>query len=120
MPFDWREYLNLAQSLQGHSGGSFSQEAAFRCAVSRAYFAAFCHARNFARDRQSFKPSYKADDHYLLKQYFRKTGRTEIARKLDCLREWRNNCDYDDDVSNINRMLNDAIKHSSDIFEKIY
>lgn len=120
MPFNWREYLKLAQFLQGHGGESFSQEAAFRCAVSRAYYAAFCHARNFASVKQSFEPSYKAADHSLLKKHFSGTGRIDIARKLDCLRIWRNNCDYDDDVSNINQMLNDAIKHSSDIFIKIY
>lgn len=120
MPFNWREYLNLAQSLQGHSGGGFLQEAAFRCAVSRAYYAAFCHARNFARDKQSFVPFYDARDHRELKEHFKKTRRIDIVLKLDQLRVWRNNCDFDDDVSNISLMVNDAIKHSSDIFTKIY
>jgi len=59
MAFDWREYFKLSQFLQGQ-GVSFTQEAAFRCAVSRAYYAAFCHARNYARDRLGFSPNIHA------------------------------------------------------------
>lgn len=120
MPFDWREYLNLAQSLQSHTGGSFSQEAAFRCAVSRAYYAAFCHARNFARDKQSFKPSYNTQDHSAVRRHFRKNNRQDIARILDGLKDWREICDYEDTVSNIEVRLKNAIKASNKIFIKIH
>jgi hypothetical protein len=37
------DYLRLAQFLQSQSGLSVSHESLSRCAVSRAYFAAFCH-----------------------------------------------------------------------------
>ena len=63
MGFDWREYLILAQFLQGHSEIKYSEEAARRAAVSRAYYAAYCHARNYARDKLNFVPERKGIDH---------------------------------------------------------
>ena len=43
--FDWADYLTLAQELATRR----SDEAALRPAVSRAYYAAFCQARNVLR-----------------------------------------------------------------------
>ncbi len=37
MPFDWREYLELAKGLVGQVGAGYSLETAERSAVSRAY-----------------------------------------------------------------------------------
>jgi hypothetical protein len=54
MPFDWREYLNLARQLAGLQGSDYSQEAVERSAVSRAYYAAFCWARNYAEKNLGF------------------------------------------------------------------
>ena len=44
MPFNWREYLELARFLAGQAGPGFSQEAAARAAISRAYYAAYGYA----------------------------------------------------------------------------
>jgi uncharacterized protein (UPF0332 family) len=115
MSFDWREYLNLARFLQGQSGSSFIQEAAFRCAISRAYYAAFCHARNYARDRHGFSPNYNSNDHRLVRRHFQNRGISEIATKLDRLRQWRNSCDYDDTVSNVSSLVSSAIVRAQDI-----
>ena len=51
MSFDWKEYLNLAYFLSGRREKTYSPEGGYRSAVSRAYYAAFCYARNHARDR---------------------------------------------------------------------
>ncbi len=109
MAFDWREYLKLARFLQKQGGNGFTQEAAFRCAVSRAYFAAYCHARNYAHDRLNFSPAYDARDHTRLRKHFQRQGVAEIATKLDRLRQWRNSCDYEDEVSDISHLLKSAI-----------
>ncbi len=69
MAFDWREYLDLARSLT-QPGTGFTQEAALRCAMSRAYYAAFCHARNYARDHHGFMPAYDPSDHKLVRDHF--------------------------------------------------
>jgi uncharacterized protein (UPF0332 family) len=99
MAFDWRKYLELARALEGHAGTDLDLvEAARRSAVSRAYYAAFCYARNYAVEYQGFSPRGDVDDHGKLKAHF-KTGKTsKIAQRLDRLRQWRNECDYLDDV----------------------
>ena len=119
MSFDWKEYLNLARFLQGYGGSSFNQEAGFRCSVSSAYYAAFCHARNYARDQHRFIPTYKSEDHRRVREYFRNLGMTGISSKLDDLRGWRNNCDYDDMVSNISYLVSSAIARAQEIIGKL-
>ncbi len=115
MVFDWREYLNLARFLSGNAEMNFAPEAAFRSAMSRAYYAAFCHARNYARYHQGFVPTHTAKDHTRVREYFQKLEMNEIATRLDSLRKWRNNSDYDDTVSNISIMLSSAIKEAEKV-----
>ena len=119
MAFDWKEYLELARFLQGQSGTSYSQEAAYRSAVSRAYYAAFCHARNYARDRENFSPTGRAVDHQLVRKHFQQQGRIIIASELEDLRQWRNTCDYDDNVGNLNQLVQSALQSAQDIIEKL-
>lgn len=115
MPFNWREYLALAEHMQGQSGVGFGQEAAARCAVSRAYYAAFCFARNQAIARYGFTPSKTADDHAALRQHLRDQKRYREARWLDQLRGWRNQCDYDDDVANLSHLTASALRQATDV-----
>ena len=63
MKFDWEEYFNLAKELAGTT-----EEAKLRSAVSRAYYSAFCLARNYLRDiqqdpRLSRNKTYDINDH---------------------------------------------------------
>ena len=48
--FNWREYLNLVKFLLYSEILGISKEALYPCAVSRAYYSAFCWARNYAED----------------------------------------------------------------------
>jgi len=98
MGFDWKEYLDLARFLAGQSD-SYSHEAAHRSGVSRAYFAAYCHARDYATGQLGFTPSGGVEDHGHLRQHYKSRGQTAIAIDLDKLRQWRNQCDYDSIVS---------------------
>ena len=54
MSFDWSEYLTLAQELTSASTSSPIQEAHLRAAVSRAYYAAFCKARNYLHNKDGY------------------------------------------------------------------
>lgn len=98
MAFDWNEFLKLARYLaakcQGDTG--LDDEALQRCAVSRAYYAAFCHARNYARDNLRYVPTDDWDDHKQLRHHFKKWGKPSISTELEQLRQWRNDCDYKD------------------------
>lgn len=96
MAFHWREFLVIADSL--HKSGKSAQlpaEAAYRCVISRAYYAAFCHARDYAALHLGFVPTKKAIDHENLRKHLFKNGKGTISTKLDQLREWRNDSDYD-------------------------
>jgi len=120
MPFDWKEYLGLSRFLATEPGIAFSEEAAFRSAVSRAYYAAFCHARNYARDRQGLTPKYDVNDHRLVRDHFRaRPGGTGIASSLSRLRQWRNDCDYCDTVSSLPDMVKAAIGQAQHVLSKL-
>src|SRR2546430_17271660 len=108
MPFDWAEYLHLARLL---AQGSIpcDLEAALRTAMSRAYYAAYCHSRNYAQARLHFAPTSDPADHRLLREHFRQQRMADVARRLDQLRQWRNHCDYRDTVYNLPTILQQAI-----------
>ena len=118
MPFDWREYLELARELSGLRGSSYSQEAAERSAVSRAYYAAFCWARNYAEKSLGFKPKRDPRDHVELRDHLRNQGYPELASDLNKLRGWRNACDYDDQVSQLHQQVSCSIKVADKIIQK--
>lgn len=117
MSFDWQEYLGLALHLQGQQGNA-TQEASLRSSVSRAYYAAYCYARNHARDQLGFIPTNSAKDHYRLRKHFIKYKEVGIANRLDILRQWRNDCDYNDVVSNISKLCSNTIKEAKKVIGK--
>lgn len=119
MTFDWKEFLKVAKFLRNYKEGDITEEAVLRCAVSRAYYAVFCYTRNFARDNLGFIPTHEAKDHTLLRRFLRSKNKTAVASFLDDLRKWRNNCDYDDNVDNINILADSALKKALTAFEKV-
>lgn len=114
MSFDWREYFHLADNLNG-AARPYTQEAALRTIVSRAYYAAFCHARNYAAARQHFSAQGIADDHRNLREHFRGRNDHGIVTRLDNLRRWRNNCDYDNDLPNLPAMVGAALRAAREV-----
>ena len=116
--FDWREYLNLAKFLLDLKSSGISKEALYRCAVSRAYYSAFCWARNYAQRNLGFKPTGKGEDHKLVREILAKKGFIKIAKKLDKLRIWRNSCDYKDVINeDLNSKAFSSIKYADDIIQ---
>ncbi len=118
MPFDWRNFLDLAKELSTHSATDPLQEARERSAVSRAYYGAFCWARDYARESTGFQPTGDADDHTLLRQHFEKSGQTQLASRLNRLRQWRNLCDYKDEVRNLKSLAQMAIVQAQKVVEE--
>jgi uncharacterized protein (UPF0332 family) len=96
MPYNWPQFLELARLLQSEAGRLLPEEAAFRSAVSRAYYAAYNHACVYAEKNFLFTRTREAEDHTRLRDLYRGKGKTGIASGLDDLRQWRNTCDYDD------------------------
>ncbi len=101
MSFDWTEYLHLAQEMAGQATQPSTEEAQLRSAISRAYYALFCKARNHLRDVEQHRiPPDSLAHHYVQTQFrnSRSTVRREIGRNLNRLRTVRNEVDYDDAV----------------------
>ena len=110
MPFQWGEYLHLAEYLKNNESRlTVSPEAASRCATSRAYYAAFRHALDFARTHHGYKRIGSGKDHRALIEHYDRVGLAQISMTLDQLRQWRNQCDYDDTVHNCRTMRDWAI-----------
>ncbi len=120
MPFDWREFLELARDLQGQTGSGYSAEAAERTSVSRAYYAAFCHARNYAAAHQGFRLTRTSEDHKLLREHFQRLGGgwINVEADLDELRKWRNKCDYNDSVHNLRILVQSALRGAHEVIEQ--
>jgi hypothetical protein len=106
--FEWKHYLELTRFLQQEAGKTDNPEPFLRAALSRAYYGASCYARNYARDWLQFQASYVGDDHGRLRDHLRKRRRRGTSDKLQRLREWRNECDYHDDLSFDARVILDT------------
>jgi hypothetical protein len=122
MPFDWAEYLVLANFLSTQQGAGSPAEASKRSAVSRAYFAVFCSTRNYARDKLHYVPSKKAEDHEQLRTYLQAQGTAklaDVAVALQNLREWRNYCDYDDTLRGLDIMVKLALREAAEVMKKL-
>lgn len=121
MTFQWADFLIVAKSL--HQSGKTSvlpTDASFRCAISRAYYAAFCHSRDFAEINYGFIPTKKPKDHELLRINLAKHGRGTISTKLDQLRQWRNNSDYDNPSPTLSESnTRDAIDYADKIIQSL-
>jgi hypothetical protein len=98
MAFNWKEFLDLAIALQtGRS--DYPHDAALRSAVSRAYYAAYCIARDYARDKEGLSLANMPSDHSLVRRHYLRHGRDDLASELDDLRQWRNVCDYEEVIN---------------------
>lgn len=102
MSFHWGDYLTLAESLVSDPAAPEPREAALRAAISRAYYAAFCSARNLAKSQGEIVPTRTASEHELVIVHFRGSSdprRRRIGADLGRLRKYRNNADYDDQLA---------------------
>jgi uncharacterized protein (UPF0332 family) len=107
--------LSLAKSLA--SSGE-KDEARLRSSISRAYYAAFCTARNHLRDEEHKIIPDENVHSYVINQLYclgkRSNGR-KLALELRRLRNHRNRADYDDSISGLSSMSQDALIRSERI-----
>jgi|SRR6476661_3847651 len=103
MKFDWKEYFKLAKEL-----AETSEEAKLRSAVSRAYYSAFCLARNYLRDikHDPTLSRNKTDINvhkHVADEFIHHKPKSqimiEIGNDLNRLRPRRNKADYEEPIS---------------------
>jgi hypothetical protein len=107
MPFDWLNFLELAKELMMEIESRWGRlsEAVKRTVVSRAYYSAFCYIRNYEAEHSHFKITHTPEDHKNLIKHLKDIGRFGIATALRNLRKYRNYCDYDDSIVNLDRKV---------------
>ena len=89
----------LADALFRERTTFADQEACCRGAISRAYYAAFCAARNHARDNEGRILPHTAQAHQTVFEHYASHANAQhriIAPKLQRLRRERNRADYND------------------------
>ena len=117
MVFDWAEYLILAEELALRR----DNEAALRSAVSRAYYAAFCKARNRLRQEGVDIPKTGAAHAIVWSTYREATEvlHRQIGNAGDRLRRSRNKADYDDEVTRLATVVEDALAKAKRVLESL-
>lgn len=118
--FDWSSFLQVARELVSRPPDQFS-EGAKRSAVSRAYYAAFCSLRNYTVQKLGFStPKQSFRVHQDLQRHLQKlSGWEDIADKLKELRMYRNQCDYEDKIDNIEKIVESSLRLASDILDRL-
>ena len=106
---DWFDYLDLADEWAGKSGDAHK-----RSAVSRAYYAVFCTARNELRDAiEDYSPPKCGSEHKYVWDSYRDDrhprGTREIGVRGNRLRRYRNTADYCDVVLDLPDLLESAM-----------
>jgi len=108
MSFDWIEYLELAKNLEASPGSLGSEEASYRSATSRAYYAVLHRASELAQ-AEGYISCGSGDDHQGIARHFRESKNGEIRKKigsdLDRMRRSRNQADYDQRLSQSPRAM---------------
>ena len=95
MAFDWKSLVEVAKELSRQAAGSSHPEAFYRSALSRAYFGAYGHAREYAAKFLGFVPRQASEDHGRLRAHLQRKRRSGDADRVGILRQLRNEADYE-------------------------
>lgn len=110
--FDWAKYLTLAEELAKRHG----DEAAQRAAISRAYYAIFCYARNKLEfwelhDRKKITKTPHKDVWEIFEEDYR-TDWIRIGALGHSLKGNRVTADYEDEIRDLERLTQGAIRQA--------
>lgn len=110
--FNWRDYLGVARRLARRT-----DEASLRSAVSRAYYSAFCTARNHAAT-QGFQLTRTGRDHHLIQRFYSQSPATRsISTDLNRLYSARTRCDYENTVNHLQNIVRLSLLQAQGILQ---
>lgn len=115
--FDWAELIVLADGLN-RSRDIGPEEAVNRSIINRAYFGAFCLARNVARERKWLSLSNNAGDHSKVQNYYKNSKdktKKQIGLVLERLHIARKEADYKDILEGSFEKALKSIRQAQDI-----
>ncbi|WP_342676902.1 hypothetical protein [Methanofollis sp. UBA420] len=123
MIFSWSQFVEIAEHLKKQGDDNLiPQEAAYRCSVSRAYYGAYRHAQNYAKDTWGYVPEIDGTDHKNLRERFKGENMADIARHLSRLHQWRKDCDYNEPfqkIVNVSSCVRDSISEAHQIINAL-
>lgn len=117
MNFDWLHYLVIAQEMFGEAASSEHKDANLRCAISRAYYSAFHHAKRKLSAKWNISVSESSSAHAQVQEFFKQMNQLGIARKLQRMRTARNKADYNDKVANLANLAEEVLNLAKDVIE---
>jgi hypothetical protein len=119
-PFDWTLYLDLAKHLlvgQQPKTNNNIDEAYYRSAISRAYYAAYCVARNYLQEDQGLNIPVFDSHKFVLEEFM---DEPKIASTLKSLRDDRNRADYNNQSSrNLAKIAQQSTEKSEYVIDLI-
>ena len=121
MSFDWSEYLALALELAPLPIGLSISEAKLRSAVSRAYYATHCKARNQLRDKENVLLP-RTDVHKFVIEHFLNSSnrmRKDLGKDLNRLKVDRLRADYEDEFHGLVPATEVALRRAQQILVKL-
>ena len=136
MSFRWETYLDLAHAIAPDAHPvrpsavaqeleSVSDEARYRGAVSRAYYAALSVCREYVRvQAPSFSLAGDAREHGDVRRWFLDSSdgdEKKMGRHLKILAEWRRQADYETILTNFNwkQTACGALKLAEEVCQRI-
>jgi uncharacterized protein (UPF0332 family) len=123
MKFNWGKYLTLAQDWADLSKGHVNEEALLRSAISRAYYASFCNARNYLRDIEKDRGLGKSlQVHQLVIERFERSdskAKKDIGTVLGRLRKIRNIADYRDTFHDLEATALQSLQYAEEVIEEL-
>ena len=116
--FNWNEFYLLAKYL--NDDYSFTcQEDVQRTIVSRAYYGAFCMAKEVLEHKYKITVPQNSTSHKYVRIEYKKQGRDDISALLRDLREYRNCCDYNKIVTDLHKIVNESLIMSENIIKNL-
>ncbi|MGH2615404.1 MAG: HEPN domain-containing protein [Thermomicrobiales bacterium] len=106
-PFDWEEYLELAEKLVAWRG----DPAAERSAISRAYYAAFHKAKTYFLVKGG-RLTFQGEDHGAVADWFKDSVHRDLRKigiDVERLRRLRRVADYDERFAHLSNEAQAAV-----------
>ncbi len=129
MSFDWEQYLDLARYVSGQSKNQPSQEAMLRCAISRAYYAAFNQTCVHMRTREGNQviPLHGGSHKIVIDQLQNSQDfeRRRVGLTLNQLKQSRVQADYYDlfngtsDIHQMGKKVRQVIAQAQDVLDRL-
>ena len=125
MAFDWNSYLTLAKNLKNETDGQVAStevEAKQRSAISRAYYAVYHLAEDYAKQNLGYVTSktgqnqYHSDVRSVFRSQMGNPDHQEVGKILFQLHKNRKDCDYEEkSLGNLESLLTTSVLNAEKI-----